>query len=365
MNINMLLEAMPKIGASDLHLKVGVPPMYRINGDLRPVESPALTEEDLNKITDEVVSPKKKIELQEQGTCDFAYSLINVSRFRFNVFHQRGLLSIAIRAVKLRIPTFEELNLPVDTVKKIADNRRGLILITGITGSGKSTTLAATISHINQTRREHIITVEDPIEYIYNDDKSIINQIEVGVDTKSFEVALKHILREDPDCILIGELRDQLTVKTALTATETGHLVFGTLHTSDAIQTINRILHFFESEEEKLILEQLSLNLRAVISQRLISAAGGKGRIPALEIMVGVPIVAKLIRESRITELKMAIKNNEEGMMTFDQHLVELARAKKIDFDEGLKYCEDEGAYRRNFKGIYSEGDRGGLIGGA
>jgi twitching motility protein PilT len=363
MNINLLLEAMPKIGASDLHLKVGGPPMYRINGELRPVEHPPVSEEDMDKVVDEVTNPKKKVELSEMGTCDFAYSIPDVARFRFNVFHQRGQISIAVRAVKLYIPTFEQLHLPVDTMRAIADNRRGLILVTGVTGSGKSTTLAATISYINSTRREHIITVEDPIEYTYRDDRSIINQIEVGTDTLSFEVALKHILREDPDCIMIGELRDVLTVKTALTATETGHLVFGTLHTSDATQTINRILHFFESEDEKLILEQLSLNLRAVISQRLLVTAGGSGRIPALEIMVGTPIVGKLIREGRITELKQAIKNGEEGMMTFDQHLVQMAKSNQISFEEGLKYCEDEGAYRRNFKGIYSEGDRGGLIG--
>jgi len=363
MNINMLLEAMPKLEASDLHLKVGGPPMYRINGELRPVEHPPMTDADVGKVVDEVISPKKKVELQEQGTCDFAYSIPNVSRFRFNVFHQRGMLSVAVRSVKLRIPTFEELNLPTDTMKGIAENRRGLILVTGVTGSGKSTTLAALISHINSTRRDHIITVEDPIEYTYSDDKSIINQIEVGTDTASFEVALKHILREDPDVILIGELRDPLTVKTALTATETGHLVFGTLHTSDATQTINRILHFFEHEDEKLILEQLSLNLKGVISQRLIVGAGGVGRVPALEIMIGTPIVGKLIREGRITELKQASKNGEEGMMTFTQHLVQLAQQKKIDFEEGLKYVEDEGAYRRNFKGIYSEGDKGGLIG--
>lgn len=363
MNINMLLEAMPKLKASDLHLKVGGPPIYRINGELRPVEHPPLTEVDMAKLVDEVINPKKKAELQEQGTCDFAYAIPGVSRFRFNVFHQRGQLSVAVRAVKLNIPTFQDLNLPIETMHKIAENRRGLVLVTGVTGSGKSTTLAAMISHINTTRREHIITVEDPIEYTYTDAMSIINQIEVGTDTASFDVALKHLLREDPDTILIGELRDQLTVKTALTATETGHLVFATLHTSDATQTINRILHFFESEDEKLILEQLSLNLKAVISQRLIVGAGGVGRVPALEIMIGTPIVSKLIREGRITELKQAIKNGEEGMMTFTQNLVDLARANKIDFEEGLKYVEDEGAYRRNFKGIFSEGDKGGLIG--
>lgn len=363
MDINLLLEVMPKLKASDLHLKVGGPPIYRINGDLRPVDHPPLTEADMVQVVDSIINPRKKVELQEQGTCDFAYSIADVARFRVNVFHQRGLMSVAIRAVKLDIPTFEQLNLPIETMEKIAANRRGLILVTGVTGSGKSTTLASIIGHINRTRREHIITIEDPIEYVYRDEKSIVNQIEVGTDTASFEVALKHILREDPDAILIGELRDQLTVKTALTATETGHLCLATLHTSDAIQSINRILHFFGPEDEKLILEQLSLQLRAVVSQRLLPAPEGQGRIPALEIMIGVPIISKLIREGRITELKQAIRNGEEGMVTFNQYLVQLVRAKKIDFDEGLKYCEDEAAFRRNVAGRFSEGDRGGLVG--
>jgi twitching motility protein PilT len=363
MNIHVLLEAMPQVEASDLHLKVGMPPMYRINGELRPVDHPVLTGKDIEDVVGEMTTAQKKVILDQQGTVDFAYSMPNVSRFRVNVFRQRGQVSLAIRTVKLRIPTFEVLNLPAATMRAIASSRRGLVLVTGVTGSGKSTTLAAMIGYINSVRREHVITVEDPIEYVYRDDKSIINQIEVGTDVASFEVALRHVLRQDPDIILIGEMRDHLTVKTALAATETGHLVFGTLHTSDATQTLNRIVHFYTADDEKLILEQLSLNLRAVVSQRLLLAAGGKSRRPALEIMMGTPIVSKLIREGRITELKQAIKNGDGGMMTFDQHLVELARTKKINFEEGLKYCEDEGAYRRNVKGIYSEGDRGGLVG--
>lgn len=337
--------------------------MYRINGELFPVEHPPLTVADIEQIVGEIVPDHRRMALSELGTTDFGYSVPGVARFRINIFHQRGTRSIAIRSVKFRIPDFEELRLPAETMQKIAENRRGLVLVTGVTGSGKSTTLASLINYINRTRREHIITIEDPIEYFYQDDQSIINQIELGIDVQSFEVALKHVLRQDPDAILIGEMRDLLTVRTALTATETGHLVFGTLHTSDAVQTINRILHFFGSEDEKLILEQLSLNLKAVVSQRLILSAGGAGRLPALEIMVGTPIVSKLVREGRITELKQAIKNGENGMITFNQHLVELAKSGQIDFEEGLKYCDEEGAYRRNVKGIYSEGDRGGLIG--
>lgn len=362
MNIHNLLEAMPRVDASDLHLKEGMPPMYRINGDLRPVDHPPVTTKEIEAVLAEMISPRKRVLFDEQGTVDFAYSIPDVSRFRINAFRQRGAVSIAIRTVKLRIPDFEGLNLPEETMRRICDRQRGMILVTGVAGSGKSTTLAAMIGFINNTRREHIITVEDPIEYSYVDNKSIINQIEVGTDIPAFGTALKHVLRQDPDAILIGEMRDEETVKIALTAAETGHLVFATLHTSDANQTINRILHFFGSADESMILEQLSLNLKAVVSQRLLLAAGGNSRLPALEIMIGTPIVQKLIREGRITELKQAIKNAEEGMMTFNQHLVELARAKKIDFDEGLKYCEDEAAYRRNVKGIYSEGDKGGLV---
>ncbi len=363
MDINQLLEGMQRINASDLHLKSGGPPVLRINGELRPVDSPPLTDKDVEDIATEMMSPAKKVILEEVGTVDFAYSIPGVSRFRVNVFHQRGTLSVAIRLVKLVIPTFEQLNLPVETMQRIANSKFGLVLVTGVTGSGKSTTLASMIGHINNSRREHIISIEDPIEFAYTDNLSIINQVEIGTDITGFDQALRHVLRQDPDIILIGEMRDRETVKTAMSATETGHLVFGTLHTGDARQTINRVLHFFAAEDEAMILEQLSLNLRAVISQRLLRAAGGAGRIPAMEIMINVPIVGKLIREGRVTELKQAIQNGEEGMITFNQHLVELTRARRIDYEEGLRYCEDEAAFRRNCKGIYSEGDKSRLIG--
>jgi twitching motility protein PilT len=248
-------------------------------------------------------------------------------------------------------------------LSKISDNRTGLILVTGITGSGKSSTLAAIIHHINRTRRAHIITIEDPIEFLHRDNKCIVNQMELGVDIESFETALKHILRQDPDAILIGEMRDRETAKTALTAAETGHLVLSTLHTPDAVQTINRILHFFTADDERLILEQLSLNLRAVVSQRLLRSADKTGRIPSCEIMINTPIVTKCIREGLITEIKQAIQNQEDGMQSFHQSLVELTRAKKITFEEGLKYCDDEAKFRRNVTGRYSEGDRRGLVG--
>jgi twitching motility protein PilT len=362
MNIHALLEGMAKMNASDLHLKVGSPPMLRINGSLRPVEHPPLDDKTTAEVMQQITpSPKRKV-FDEVGTADFSYSIPKVARFRVNVFHQRGSVSIAIRLVTFEIPDFEKLCLPA-VVKEIADERRGLVLVTGVTGSGKSSTLAAMMQHINNTRREHIITIEDPIEYLFRDNLSILNQLELGVDVLSFEIALKHVLRQDPDVIMIGELRDRDTVKTALMATETGHMVFATLHTSDAKQTINRLLHFFPTEDQGMILEQLSLNLRAVISQRLIRRSDTKGRVPAVEILRNVPIVSKLIREAQITEIHSAIRNQDLGMQTFDQSLVEIIRAGMITIEDGLKYSADPDALKRQVKGIYAEGERRGLVG--
>jgi twitching motility protein PilT len=362
MNIHALLEGMTNLKASDLHLKVGSPPTLRINGALRPVDHPPLDAKMTSEVMQQIAPPAKRKLFDEQGTADFSYSIPNVARFRVNIFHQRGSVSIAIRLVSYDIPEFKELTLP-PVVEEIANEQRGLVLVTGVTGSGKSTTLAAMIQHINSTRREHIITIEDPIEYLFRDNLSIINQLELGVDVVSFDVALKHVLRQDPDIVMIGELRDRTTVRTALMATETGHLVFGTLHTSDAKQTLNRLLHFFPAEDQPLILEQLSLNLRAVISQRLIRRKDKKGRVPAVEILRGTPIVGKLIREGRITEIAQAIRNEEVGMQTFDQSLTELVRTNAISMEDGLKYAADPAALKRYVKGVYAEGDRRGLIG--
>ncbi|MCX8037800.1 MAG: type IV pilus twitching motility protein PilT [Candidatus Sumerlaeia bacterium] len=362
MNIHALLEGMAKMGASDLHLKVGSPPMLRINGTLRPVEHPPLDEKTTAEVMQTITPPMKRKIFDEVGTADFSYSIPKVARFRVNIFHQRGSVSIAIRLVTFEIPDFQKLLLP-PVVAEIADEKRGLVLVTGVTGSGKSSTLAAMIQHINNTRREHIITIEDPIEFLFRDNLSIINQMELGVDVRSFDVALKHVLRQDPDIIMIGELRDRDTVKTALMATETGHMVFGTLHTSDAKQTINRLLHFFPSEDQELILEQLSLNLRAVISQRLVRRCDTKGRAPAVEVLRNIPIVSKLIREGRITEISQAIRNQEMGMQTFDQSLTVLVQQGIVALDEALKYSAEPEALKRNVKGIYAEGERRGLIG--
>lgn len=362
MNVHALLEGMTKLNASDLHLKVGSPPMLRINGVLRPVDHPSLDAKTTAEVMQQIAPPAKRKAFDEHGTADFSYSIPKVARFRVNIFHQRGSVSLAIRLVTFKIPDFKQLNLP-PVIEEIANERRGFVLVTGATGSGKSSTLAAMIQHINEARREHIITIEDPIEYLFRDNLSIINQMELGVDVTSFDVALKHVLRQDPDTIMIGELRDRATVRIALMATETGHMVFGTLHTSDAKQTLNRILHFFPADDQTLILEQLSLDLRAVVSQRLIRRHDVKGRIPIVEILRDTPIVSKLIREGRITELAQAMKNQERGMQLFDQSLTTLIRAGTVTLEEGLKYCTDGDALRRNVKGVYAEGDRRGLIG--
>ena len=362
MNIHALLEGMMKLKASDLHLKVGSPPMLRINGTLRPVEHPPLDSKTTSEVVQAMAPPSKRKTFDEVGTADFSYSIPNVARFRVNIFHQRGSASVAIRLVSFDIPDFKELNLP-PVVEEIANEQRGLVLVTGVTGSGKSSTLAAMVQHINNTRREHIITVEDPIEYLFRDNLSIVNQLELGVDVASFEIALKHVLRQDPDIIMIGEMRDRITVRTALMATETGHLVFATLHTSDAKQTLNRVLHFFPAEDQPLILEQLSLNLRAVVSQRLLRRSDTKGRVPAIEVMRLDPIVSKLIREGRITEIAQAMRNQELGMQTFDQSLTALVQANIITLENALKYCSDPAALKRNVKGVFAEGDRRGLVG--
>ena len=361
MNIDELLKKMIEVNASDLHLKVGSPPSYRINGEIQPLGTQPLTPTDTEMLLDSIIPINKKEIFEDIGTADFAYSLPGIARFRVNAFHQRGSISMAIRIVNQKIPTIEELNLP-EAVKKFTKYTRGLVLITGMTGSGKSTTLAALINEINNTRPCHIITIEDPIEYLHKDNLAIINQMEIGTDTKSFEIALKHVLRQDPDVILIGELRDKETVKIALAAAETGHLVFGTLHTPDAKQTLNRILHFFSAEEEGLILLQLSLNLRGVISQRLLQRKDGMGRIPAVEILINTPIVSKMISERKILEINQAIQNREEGMQTFNQALVDLYKKNLVTLEEAEKNSDDPPALRRMIEGGYSSADRGGII---
>lgn len=363
MNLNGLLEAMTKLKASDLHLKVEGPPVLRINERLRPVDHPPLTGQDINMVVDQIIPPRLRESFREGGSVDFAYVLPNIGRFRVAVYHQRGQVSMAFRRVNLELPLLDDLNLP-PVVKQFLQARRGLLLITGVTGSGKSTTMAAILQQINVTRREHIVTLEDPIEYFFKDKLSIINQLEVGVDCLSFAAAMARVVRFDPDIIMIGEMRDRETVETGLQAADTGHLVLSTLHTSDAKQTINRILNFFTKDEEKLILEQLALNLYAIVSQRLLTRADIAGVIPAVEVLINVPIVSKLIGEGRIEDLQQVLRNQESDMQSFDISLAHMAMEKKISMEVALENTSDESMFRRMLRGESSAGDRSGLIGG-
>lgn len=361
-DVQHLLEMMVKLKASDLHVTAGSPPVYRINGELRPVDGKPLTPTDTQEAMVSLTPPTKRQVFDTIGTADYSFSIPQVARYRINIFHQRGSVALVARLVSNQIPTVDDLKLP-EAIKDIANKHRGLVLVTGVTGSGKSSTISAMIRHINDTRRSHIITIEDPIEALHQHNKSIINQIELGVDTKDIDTALIHVLRQDPDVILFGELRDRNAVKIALTATETGHLVFATLHTAGARHTINRILNLFDSEEETLILQELSTHLQAIISQRLVRAVDKKSRLAACEIMVNIPIVSKLISENRVAELDQAIRNGEEGMQTFQMALARMVREEKITLEEGYKYTDDHAAFRRAIKGREAGGDGMGIIG--
>jgi len=336
--LTMLLERK----ASDLHIKAGSPPVMRIDGELVPVEETPLTPEDTKDIAASIMTDKQIRRFSEHNEVDFAYSAPNSVRLRVNVFRQRGSISIAMRQVATMIPSFEELHLP-DIIKRLALEPRGLVLVTGTTGSGKSTTLAAMIDHINTTIRRHIVTVEDPIEILHQDKKSIINQREIGLDTDSYASALKYVLRQDPDDILIGEMRDLETVSSALTAAQTGHFVMSTLHTIDATETINRIIDFYPLHQQKQVRIMLAGTLKGIISQRLLPRSGGVGRIPAIEILIATNRVRDFILDPAQSHLiPDAIKEGEYyGMQTFDQALLKL-------YEEGLITLNDASSVANN-----------------
>lgn len=361
-NLRKLLEGVVRVNASDMHLKVGLPPMIRLNGGLHPVEHPALLPEDTEEANEFMMPDRCRAQLERDGTSDYSYGLNPMTRFRVNCYHQRGVKSLAIRRIVSEKKGFADLGLP-EALVKLSTFQRGLVLVTGITGSGKSSTLAAVLHQINANRREHIITIEDPIEIVYQDEKCIIDQVEVNQDVVDFKCALRHALRQDPDIILIGEMRDRETVQTAMHCVETGHLVFSTLHTTDARQTVVRICQFFPKEEHYALYEQIARNLQAVVCQRLLKAAGNKGRVPCCEVMFNTPVVFKLISEARIDDLLIALRSREEGMMSFDQHLVDLVKSERIEMEEALRAVEDPAAFRRALKGIVAGTDGAGLIG--
>src|SRR5215475_3830962 len=344
MHINDLLKMASERKASDLHLKVGSHPVLRINGELIPlVETKRLMQEDTIAMAFSIMSNRQKQKFKDNLEIDIAYSVPGLGRFRCNVFQQRGTVGLVLRVIPVKILTVRELGLPV-VLEKIAQEQRGLILVTGTTGSGKSTSLAAIIDHINSNRTEHIITIEDPIEFLHRDKKAFVSQREVEVDTKSFGEALRSALRQDPDVILVGEMRDLETIHTALVAAETGHLVLSTLHTLDATETIHRIIAVFPPHQQKQIRLQLASVLKAVISMRLIRKTDGRGRIPAVEVLISTEFIRDcIINQDKTRMIRDAIASgtSQYGMQTFDQSIYNLYRDKLITYDEALKQASN------------------------
>jgi twitching motility protein PilT len=347
MDIQELLAFSVKNKASDLHLSSGLPPMIRTNGDIRRINIPPMNHEEVQKMIYDVMNDGQRKHYEEHLECDFSFELPNIARFRVNAFVQQRGPAAVMRTIPTKILSLEDLNAP-SVFKEIASNPRGLVLVTGPTGSGKSTTLAAMINHINENEYGHILTVEDPIEFVHESKKCLINQREIGPHTHGFDNALRSALREDPDVILVGEMRDLETIRLALTAAGTGHLVFGTLHTSSAAKTIDRIVDVFPAGEKDMIRTMLSESLQAVIAQTLIKTKDGAGRVAAHEIMVATPAIRNLIRENKTAQMYSAIQTGQQfGMQTLDQNLSDLVRRNKITIAE----ARTKAAHKDNFQG--------------
>jgi twitching motility protein PilT len=360
MHINDLLRIAVEAGASDLHLKVGSYPMLRVRGALVPAnEEKRLDHEDLVAMSAAVMSASQRQRFKESQEVDLAYGVPGLGRFRCNIFQQRGTVGLVLRVIPTHIRGFDELGLP-QVLKTIAEEERGLVLVTGTTGSGKSTTLAAIIDHINRTRCTHVVTVEDPIEFLHRDQKSIINQREVAVDTRSFAQALRSALRQDPDVILVGEMRDFETIETGLLAAETGHLVFSTLHTLDATETINRMIAVFPPHQQKQVRLQLASVLKAVVSQRLLPRADGRGRAPAIEVMISTPLIRDCIVDKDKTHLirgAIAAGTSQYGMQTFDQSIFGLYEQGLVSYDEALRWASNVDEFKLKVQGISTTSD--------
>lgn len=360
MKMDELLKIAIESDASDLHMKPGNYPILRINGILKPLSSfPRLTPQETKSLADQIMSGSQKSILEGDLDLDLAYSFPGFGRFRANIFRQRGTLAIAMRIIPLEPKSIKELLLP-EALEMIALEQRGLVICTGTTGSGKTTTLAALVDHINAHRIENIVTIEDPIEYLHRDKKSTISQREVGVDVQSFSRGLRAALREDPDVILVGEMRDKDTIETALTAAETGHLVLSTLHTLDAPETVNRVISVFPPHSQKQVRFQLSSILKAVVSMRLIPRMGGEGRVPAVEIMINTPYVQECINNREKTHLiRDAIEAgvSQYGMQSFDQSIYQLYKNKYISFEQGLRYSSSPNNFKLRVAGIQTSQD--------
>ncbi|MEM1204500.1 MAG: type IV pilus twitching motility protein PilT [Acidobacteriota bacterium] len=375
MNINDLLKLAVERNASDLHLKVGSHPMTRIDGALQPMqELKRLMQEDTISMAYSIMNARQKQRFKEELDIDLAYSVPGLGRFRCNIFQQRGAVGMVLRVIPARIKTIRELMLP-QVLERIGEERRGLVLCTGTTGSGKSTTLAAIIDHVNAGRNEHIITIEDPIEFLHRDKKSIVNQREIDVDTRGFSYALRAAMRQDPDVILVGEMRDFETIETALHAAETGHLVFSTLHTLDATETINRIISVFPPHHQKQIRIQLGQVLKSIVSLRLVPRADGMGRVPAAEVLISTPYIRDCIENKEKTKYireQIALGTSQYGMQTFDQSLFFLYKGGLITQEEALKRATNPDEFKLKLAGVQFTSDEAledmegalGLVGG-
>ncbi|HLK31779.1 MAG TPA: type IV pilus twitching motility protein PilT [Terriglobales bacterium] len=357
MNIDDLLRVAMERKASDLHLKVGNYPHLRIDGLLVPLsDQTRITAEEMLNMAFSIMSSRQKQKFKENNELDMAYGVAGLGRFRVNVFQQRGNVGVVLRVIPTKIRALDELYLP-KIVEQICDMPRGLVLVTGVTGSGKSTTLAAMVDRINSTRAEHIITIEDPIEFLHRDKMGFVNQREVDVDTPSFASALRASLRQDPDVILVGEMRDLETIATALHAAETGHMVFSTLHTLDAVETINRIIAVFPPPEQKQIRTQLAATVRAVVSQRLVRRADAEGRVPAVEVMIATAYVRECIlmpEKTRMIREAIAAGTSQYGMQTFDQSLWDLCQQELITYDTALENASNADDFKLRAQGISS-----------
>lgn len=349
--------------ASDIHLVEGGESYVRVNGAVIPAKGMVMTRADFDELMKDIASPRLIEDLEKNRSADFAWQPNEQMRLRIASFYERGHLRMVMRIIRIRISTVDELKLP-EVVKTIAAFHRGLVLVTGITGSGKSTTLAAIINHINSERKACIITIEDPIEMVHPNLKSLVSQREVGRDVTSFRAGLVQALRQDPDIILIGEMRDQETISTGLRAAETGHFVLSTMHTTNATHTVERIFSEFPENEHALLREQLANNLRSTLTQRLAKTKDGKGRIAALEIMIVNDVIKKLILENRVEAIATIIRGRSDGMALFDQYLADLVRSDVISIEDGYEYAEDEFAFKRYVTGGGGgSGDAGGIIG--
>jgi len=359
MNIRQILERVIEASASDLHIKAGTPPTIRVDGTLIPLDEPEPTSKDVDAIVEQILTPAQQAAFEERHEIDFAFSVPGLSRFRSNFYKQRGTVAMAFRQVPFGVPSLEELHLPpvlADLIKK----PRGLILVTGTVGTGKSTALASMVDHLNQTVPRNVITVEDPVEFLHRDNHCMISQREVGLDTGSYADGLKYILRQDPDVILIGEIRDHASMQVAIMAADTGHLVLSTLHTPDAGQTINRIISFFPLQEHEEVRYLLASNLAAVCSMRLVPHKSGTGRMPAVEVMINTATIKEYIMDSKKTSMiYKAIQEgvNQYGMQTFDQDLMRLYREDHISYDDALRYCSNPAEFDLRARGIQSASD--------